>query len=75
MVCGFRVEGVLVAQLCHSSGTGTEFIQGFGRSAHQLSEQAHAPSPYLSTNQKPLETNRNVVVEPCKRLQHSQVGL
>jgi hypothetical protein len=41
--------------------------QGFGRCAHQLSERAHAPIPCLSTIHEPLEANKYVVDEPCKR--------
>jgi hypothetical protein len=40
--------------------------QGCGRCAHQLSERANASNPCLYINHKPLETNKNVVVEACR---------
>jgi hypothetical protein len=49
--------------------------QGCGRFAHQLSERAHASSPCLNINHKPLETDENVVVEACKRWWRCLVGV
>jgi hypothetical protein len=49
--------------------------QGCGRLARQLSERAHASSPCLNINHRPLETNKHVVVEPCKRWRRCPVRL
>jgi hypothetical protein len=49
--------------------------QGCVKCALQLSELGHAFSPCLHINHKPLETNKHVVVEPCKRWQRCPVGL
>jgi hypothetical protein len=53
----------------------SSYNQGCGRCAHQLSEHAHACSPCLNINHKPLETSKHVVVEPCKWWQRCPVGL
>jgi hypothetical protein len=53
----------------------TQVCGGCARCAHQLSERAHASSPCLNINHKPLETNKHVVVEPCKRWWRCPVGL
>jgi hypothetical protein len=45
------------------------------RCAHQLSERANASSLCLNINHKPLKTNKNVVVEACKRWRRCPVGL
>jgi hypothetical protein len=48
---------------------------GCGRCVHQRSERANASSPCLNINHKTLETNKNVVVEACKRWQPFPFGL
>jgi hypothetical protein len=60
------MSAALVPRLCN---------QGCGRCAHQLSERANASSPCLNINHKPLETNKNVVVEACKRWRRCPVRL
>jgi hypothetical protein len=61
--------GVGCTRCCAMSATlaPSSCNQVCSRRAHQLSERAHAPSPCLNTNHKPLEANKHVVVEPCKR--------
>jgi hypothetical protein len=62
--------------LCHVSSTGTKSCnRGCGRCSHELSERAHAPSPYLNINHEPMDTNKYVVVEPCKWCWRCPVGL
>jgi hypothetical protein len=53
----------------------TSCNQGCDRCAHQLSERAHACSPCLDINDKPFETKKKVVVEPCKGWRRCPVGL
>jgi hypothetical protein len=43
----------------------TSCKQGCGRCEHQLSKRTHAPSPCLSTTQKPLETIMHTMFELC----------
>jgi hypothetical protein len=62
----FALSAALVPRSCD---------QGCGRCAHQLSERANASSPCFNINHKPLETNKNVVVEACKRWRRCPVGL
>jgi hypothetical protein len=70
LVCGYCVKGLSDVQgavPCQRHWYQDHAIR-CGRCAHQLSERANASSPCLNLNHKPLGTNKNVVVEACKRL-------
>jgi hypothetical protein len=76
LVCG-QEGGVGCTRCCAMSAVlvPSSCNQGCGRCAHQLSERAHAPSPSLNINHKPLETDKHVVWEPCKRWWRGPVRL
>jgi hypothetical protein len=71
-------EGAVGCTRCCAMSAGlapSSSNQGCGRCAHQLSDRAHASSPCLTINHKPLGANKHVVVKPCTRWWRCPVGL